>query len=132
MVGRKFIEIPIAVKFYRRKNKIFQHFMFSKYKKYLDDRYFIYHKLISKVQSLALKDCIFLGRRGEEDRIVLEFEGEKKPDNFFFVLAEFVPPTSGCDFCKYKDGEELFFICVFQNNKSMSRILKSCRFFKEG
>lgn len=132
MNGKKLVEILITVKYFRRNNKIFQHFIYDS--KYINGKYLIYYKFLDKIKSLSLISE-FLAKRVEKDRIVLEWADiDEKPKNFFFVLNNHVPPFDGCDYCRLlhkKEGFVIFFSCSFQNNKLMNRRLKSCRFFQE-
>jgi len=134
MINKKIVNILVFVKFYRREGKIFQHFIFKNNNKFLNEKYLIYYKLISKIKEHALVNLghAFLSKREEEDRIVLEYKGTEKFSNFYFMLVGTAAPFSGCKFCRHKGKEEgFFFYCIFQNYKLMSKEIENCRFFKE-
>lgn len=132
----KNIESLISIKFFKRKNKIYQHFIFTKKKdlKYLrDKRYTLYDKLESKIKGCSL-NLNFLQRREENDRVVLEYYTEEEvnlPDSYFFVIAGFAPPTPGCEYCIYRVNQNgSGFFCNYKQ-KYLTNKLKSCKFFKQ-
>lgn len=137
----KHIEIYISVKYFYRKNKVFQHFIFiskkSNFKYLKDSKYLLYDKLHNKIHQLSLtnKNCIFLNKREEENKIVLEFEDNtgSEYEEFYFTLSDFIPPNTGCAFCIYKkeSRDKDIHYCEFQNNKIYTKDLKRCRYFKQ-
>ena len=139
----KTIEGLISVKFIARNDKVFQHFIIEKKKgvsKYLmDTRFVVYDKFMDKIKSHALsnsEDFSFIDRRDEEDRIVLEFdivnkENFQKPKNYYFVIPGFVPPSPGCEFCKYRqDHDDTFFYCTYKE-KMLNNKMKNCQFYRQ-
>lgn len=137
----KTIEGLISIKFLIRKDKAFQYFIIEKKsKKFLTDpRFSIHDKFEEKIKFFALSNnpnYIFFERRDEEDRITLEFkildyENVEKPSNFHFVIAGFVPPSAGCEDCRFKiDYDETIFTCDFKQ-KQMTNKVKNCQFFRQ-
>ncbi len=139
----KTIEGLISVKFIVRGNRIFQHFIINNkkgVKKYLTDkRYIVYDKFQEKIKKLALSqnsNFLFLERRDEEDRIVLSFniinfDIFSKQKNYYFVIPGFVPLTSGCEFCKFRENKtDTFFNCSYKE-KTITNKLKNCQFFRQ-
>jgi len=138
----KTIEALISVKFIQRNDKIFQYFIVEKKKgvsKYLlDTRFLVHDKLEEKIKSLSLShisdDYIFIERRDEEDRVVLEFKtnSNEKWKNYYFVVPGFVPKTAGCEDCKFKNDNEdgISFYCSYKK-KGFTHKLKNCQFFRQ-
>ena len=139
----KTLEALISVKYVHRGDKIFQHFIIEKKKgvsKYiLDTRFLIYDKFQEKIKEFSLSNkypdnLIFIERRDEEDRIVLEFKELDKIrlKNYYFVVPGFVPPSAGCEYCRFrKDNEdEISFYCEFKK-KGFAHRLKNCQFFRQ-
>jgi len=139
----KTIEAMIAVKFIQRGNKIFQHFIIEKKKgvsKYiLDKRFIVNDKFEEKLKNFSLshkysENYKFLNRRDETDRIVLEFEiiTQVKQSPYFFVIPGFVPTSSGCEACKYREDNEdgISFYCDYKS-KTLTHKLKNCQFFRQ-
>ncbi|HUS48901.1 MAG TPA: hypothetical protein VMZ91_01945 [Candidatus Paceibacterota bacterium] len=133
------LEILITQKFVKRKNKLFQHFIFGKKKEIhfiTDSRYIIYDKFEGKIKdkSLMNKDIEFLRRRNETDRIVLEYEikgnfypSVKEP---FFIVAEFIPPYASCEYCKEPEKKGDFTFCKAKD-KVVTGTFKNCTYFKQ-
>lgn len=139
----KTIEAMIAVKFIQRGDKIFQHFIVEKKKgvsKYiLDNRFFVNDKFEEKIKSFSLsykhnENYKFLDRRDETDRVVLGFEiiTHIKQVPYFFVIPGFVPTSSGCEACKYREDNEdgISFYCDYKS-KTLTHKLKNCQFFRQ-
>lgn len=138
----KTIEALISVKFIHRGDRVFQHFIVEKKKgvsKYiLDNRFIVHDKFEEKVKTLALShisdDYIFIDRRDQEDRVVLEFSTSltEKRKNFYFIVPGFVPKTSGCEDCKFKieNKDEISFYCEYKE-KTFTHKLKNCQFFRQ-
>ena len=140
----KTIEGLISVKFIVRGNKVFQHFIINNkkgVKKYLTDkRYVVYDKFQERIKSQALSvnpNFLYVERRDEEDRVVLEFTIVdlnifKKQQNYYFVIPGFVPSSSGCEFCKFRDQskDDTFFYCIYKE-KTLANKLKNCQFFRQ-
>ena len=138
----KTIEALISVKFIQRNDKVFQYFIVEKKKgvsKYLlDTRFLVHDKLEEKIKSLSLShisnDYIFVERRDEEDRVVLEFKTQstEKWKNFYFVIPGFVPKTAGCEDCKFKEENKdgISFYCSYKE-KTFAHKLKNCQFFRQ-
>ena len=133
----------IAVKFIQRGDKIFQHFIVEKKKgasKYiLDHRFLVNDKFEEKVKSFSLsyknsENYKFLERRDESDRVVLEFEtsSEEKHVPYFFVIPGFVPTSSGCEACKFRNDNEdgISYYCEYKQKTSTHK-LKNCQFFRQ-
>ena len=69
----------------------------------------------------------------ENDRLIFKFIAKKKQKlvPYYFVVSSFAPPFPGCIYCKYKKIlNDVFFYCDFKQ-KTFSKNLKSCRFFKQ-
>lgn len=138
----KTFEGMISVKFIHRGDKIFQHFTPDnvKTRKYLTDtRFIVYDKFQKKIKELSLsndENFIFIERRDESEKIVLEFKIKdmidfQKPKNYFFVIPGFLPLSPGCDQCLYKKNiNETFIYCNFKD-KTLTSKLKNCRFYKQ-
>jgi hypothetical protein len=138
----KNIEVLVSVKYYRRGNKVFQHFCFEqeKNKKYiLEPRFILQKKLEEKIKEFAYDKGVFLNRRDEKDKIVLEFELDEIPDlpnGFFFKVVDFTPSTFTCIYCLHSierdnKGKEELCLCAFQSNKIINKEVKNCKFFKQ-
>ena len=140
----KSIEALISVKFFQRNEKTFQHFIIEKKKgasKYiLDHRFIVNSKFNEKVKafSLSYKDSDnyrFLERRDEDDRVVLEFEHKeaRHENNYYFVIPGFVPTSSGCEACKFRNEDNrdgISFYCDYKE-KTFTHKLKNCQFFRQ-
>jgi len=139
----KTIEALVSVKFFMKNSKIFQHFIIEKKRgvsKYLlDPRFLVYDRLEEKIKEFALSnisaDYLFTERRDEKDRIVIEYITNKtdKPQNYYFVVPGFVPETSGCFDCKFRNDKNDnigSFYCTFKK-KSFTHKLKNCAFFRQ-
>ena len=140
----KNVEVLIDVKYFHRGNKVFQHFCFEpeKQKYWTSSKFILKDKVEEKIKEHAYDKGIFLDRRDEKDRIVLEFSIEDEnielPKNFFFKVADFTPSAASCNYCVYRLGyneytekQEKNFTCTFQNNKEMNKVVKNCQFFKQ-
>jgi|GEM_PF-4325031 hypothetical protein len=134
-------EILISERFYKRSNKIFQHFIYDKKmsKCLLDERYKIHEIFEAKIKEKALS-LYFIQRREEKDRIILEYEITEefeKPSNSYFVVAYEIPKYPGCDFCKFRQQckecskNSPFIYCEYKQ-KTLSHKLKTCKFFRQG
>lgn len=136
-------EITISVKFFYTSENIFQHFIFFKKKdaKICFDRRYLLHDLFEKKlhsQGLhTLYDLEFIDRvdkEHEDERVILTFkrpEEKIKLSNYFFVVAGFLPETTGCDFCKFKEEKENGEIHCPILEKTFLKPYKRCRFFKQ-
>jgi hypothetical protein len=137
----KNVEVLIAVKYYRRSNKLFQHFCFEgeKNKKYiLDPRYILRNDFEEKIKELMYDKGVFINRRDEKDKVVLEYELAEVydlPMGFFFKIAGFIPNSFTCIHCTYpieqKDRQEEVLICSFQSNKIINKEVKNCKYFRQ-
>lgn len=128
------LEVLISVKFFRRGDKIFQHFIFGtdrKIKKYLlDPRYKIHHRFKEKVLENSARSN-FLNKREEQDRVVLEFENNnRRLENYYFTLSEFISNNPGCFYCVYKTEHDKIIYCEFMQ-KYLDKERKNCGFFRE-
>lgn len=126
------LEVLISERYYKRDGKIFQHFIYDKkYHKYINDERLIIGQLFeSKIKEKSL-DLYFVKRREEKDRVVLEYEGEDKPRNSYFVIAYEIPKTLGCDYCKYKYIYNPPFIWCEYKQKTLTYKIKTCKFFRQ-
>lgn len=126
------LEILISERYYKRNEKIFQHFIFNKkYNKYLfDERLRIYQEIQRKINERVL-DLYFIQKRNENDRIVLEYEGDEKPKNDYFVVAAELPKNYGCDYCQYKKVYNPPFIWCEYKQKTLPHKIKTCKFFRQ-
>lgn len=130
------LEILIKERYYKRENKIFQHFIFDKRNgKYLrDTRLSIYKNFEKRIKEKAFQGLYFIQRRDEKDRTVLEYEiveDFEKPKNQYFVVAAELPPNPGCDYCKYKNLYNPPFIWCEYKQKTLSHKIKNCKFFNQ-
>lgn len=134
------IEVLISERYYKRENKIFQHFIFDKkMSKFIrDERYKVYELFERKVKSRAL-DLYFIQRREDKDRVILEYElieDFEKPSNEYFVIAAELPKYPGCDYCKFRkqcegcSKDSPFIFCEYKQ-KTLSHKLKTCKFFRQ-
>jgi hypothetical protein len=125
------LEILIKERYYKRENKIFQHFIFDKkYNKYLtNERLKISQEFERKIKEKKL-DYYFIKRRDEKDRFVLEYEGDEKPQNNYFVVAAELPKNLGCDYCIYKKERKTNFLWCEYKQEFTSKI-KTCKFFRQ-
>lgn len=139
----KTLEGLISVKFLNRNDKVFQYFIIDNKRvaqKYLTDkRFIVYDKFQEKIRSLALSNdsnFSFIERRDEDEKITLEFHINdiskfEKPQNYYFVIAGFVPPCAGCEFCTHrKDIKDTFFYCDFKQ-KTLTSKMKTCQYFRQ-
>lgn len=141
----RLIEILISIKFFRRGNKVFQHFIYGNQKNVkfiLDSRYTTYEVFKSKLIENSLSrdpEISFLERKDLEGEIVLIYESEKTflPQNYYFKVIDFVPPNAGCKYCIFRDTkvdektEELKIICRFKNNLILNKELINCKVFRQ-
>ena len=136
----RLVKFIISVKFYRRKNKVFQHFIYNGDKKDLkyikSPQYSLFNNFRKRTQKQALSsysEYEFLNIVEENDRLIFKFIAKKKQKlvPYYFVVSSFAPPFPGCIYCKYKKIlNDVFFYCDFKQ-KTFSKNLKSCRFFKQ-
>jgi hypothetical protein len=139
MISPKLVEILISVRFYRRGDKLFQHFQYGKQRntKYiLDPRYLMKQLFNEKVIEYSLarnSDYEYLEKRDEEGEVILVYEAEKTiiPSSFYFKVVDFIPPNPGCEFCQFKKIIDEKTICLFQNNKVIEKELKTCKLFRQ-
>lgn len=100
--------------------------------------YLLYDKFEIKLRqhSFFQEGITFLQRINDEGMVILVYAIENpnvKIDKTrkMFTLADFVPPTNGCAFCRYKKNiDENFFYCEYKE-KTMAKELKKCRYFKQ-
>ena len=136
----RLVKFIISVKFYRRKNRISQHFIYNGSKrdlKYIKSpQYTLFNKFREETikRSLSIYNKYdFLNYSEEEDRVILRFISNKKEKltPYYFTIFAFAPPFPGCIYCKYKKKEnDVFFYCDFKQ-KAFSKNLKTCRFFRQ-
>jgi hypothetical protein len=130
------LEILIKERYYKRENKVFQHFIFDKRQgKYLRDiRLKIYREFEKRIKQKAFDELYFIQRRDETDRTVLEYEieeGFEKPKNTYFVVAAELPSNPGCDFCKHRRDYNPPFVWCEYKQKTLSHKIKNCKFFNQ-
>lgn len=133
-------EILITIETEITENKLIQKFFYDKKeKKYLTDPfYLLYEKFETKLRqhSLSNENVNFLQRINDNGVVILVYEiinPEIKIDKSrkMFTLADFVPPTNGCAFCRYKKTiDENFFYCEYKE-KTMAKEIKKCGYFKQ-
>lgn len=125
----------IAVKFFKRGDKIFQHFIFDKKAKILNDnRFVLYERLRSKIREYSLSNVSydFLLMREEDDRVVLEFEyKEQKQENYYFTIVGKIPNNPSCKNCIHYKKDGISVICSLKEKRYMKPI-KACKFYKQG
>jgi hypothetical protein len=135
----RLIEILISVKYFRRGNKLYQHYQYDNQKnlKYiLDPRYLIKQLFNAKIVEHSLTrdlECEYIEKREETGEVILTYETTKTttPDPFYFKVVDFIPPHPGCEFCQFKKIESNNLICVFQNNKILKKEIIVCRLFRQ-
>lgn len=141
-----FEEILISLTFNVEDNLLEQTFNFNKRNKaakYIKDhRYILYNKFEQKIRELSLfieGTLFFVKRVDEADFVKLIYEiqdieafkeVELKPTNF--KLVDFVPPSSGCAYCKYKVliEDKPWFYCTYKK-KTLTNEFKTCKYFKQ-
>jgi len=139
MKSSRLIEILISVKYFKRGDKLYQHYQYDNQKnvKYiLDPRYLIKQLFNEKVVEYSLArdpECEYLEKKEEAGEVILIYETSKTitPDSFYFKIVDFIPSHPGCEFCLYKKIENNNLTCVFQNNKVLKKELISCRLFRQ-
>jgi len=136
---KTFIEILFSVEFEINENIVKQYFYFEKkYKKYLyNPSYQFFDKIKDKLKQYSLQNenISFLEKIEEENFILLIYEKSENDiiDNSkkMFKIVDYIPNNCGCKFCIYKKNlTEDFFYCNFKE-RTMSRELKTCRYFKQ-
>ena len=131
--GVKNLKIVIQVKFFKRENKTFQHFIFTNQKDkkhYEDNRFSIYYKLRKKFNEFSLSNYGFILEEimENEDRIIFVFTGDAENPfaSYYTTINDFVAPNASCDYCMYLNGERC---------KKMDKVLlkkrKSCMLFNQ-
>lgn len=133
-------EILITTEIEIQSDKVIQRFFYDKKEnKYLTDpMYLLYDKFEIKLRqhSLFQEGVTFLQRINDAGIIILVYsidDPNVKIDKSrkMFTLADFVPPTNGCGFCRYKKPiDENFFYCEYKE-KTMAKELNKCRYFKQ-
>jgi hypothetical protein len=123
-------------------NYIYQIFRYDKkLTKYLtDSSYILYNKLERKLRDLSIfiDGINFIERINDRGEVILVYEilleeAVKQVDKTrkSFKLVDFTPPNPGCAFCVYKKNiNEDFFHCEYKE-KTMSKEIKTCRYFKQ-
>jgi len=140
-----FGEVLISQAFRVEDNTLKQVFSFNKRDKFVkyikDHRYLLYNKFEQKIRDLSLGDFLYFIKRIDlEDRVEIHYEldaNSPQLDEFDlkatnFKLVDYVPPTPGCPFCKYKvdTDNELFFFCEAKQ-KTLTKEIKNCKYFKQ-
>lgn len=131
----EFIEILITCNISKEKDNIIQTFSFDKkFIKYLTNpMYLLYDKIERKIREKGL-DFIFSNRINDGNKIILIYEADSDDEikkSFMFKIVDFIPPTNGCEFCKYKEiKNEMFSYCELKN-RTLTRDIKKCSFFKQ-
>lgn len=136
----RLIKFIISVKFYHRGNKTLQHFIYNGNKRDLKYIKSLQYSLFDKFREETIKKSLssnngydFLNYTEKEDRVILRFANSKKEKliPYYFTIFAFAPPFPGCVYCKYKQKENgIFFYCDFKQ-KTFSKNLKSCKFFRQ-
>ena len=139
-----FIEIPISLSYLKIKNEFIVIFSFNKRAKGIrfirDKRYNIYDNFEKKILQRSIKlPCFEFDRRiDDEDSVNLIYNiSEDVPihitDKYrgMFIVSGWVPPSAGCDYCKYKENDnENFFHCHIKS-KTMTNEVKNCKVFMQ-
>lgn len=125
-----------------RDNLIYQIFRYDKkLLKYLtDSSYILYNKFEKKLRDLSIfvEGIDFVKRINDKGEVILVYEivsqeAVKQIDKTrkSFKIVDFTPPNPGCAFCIYKKVlNEDFFYCEYKE-KTMSKEIKTCRYFKQ-
>lgn len=140
-IGMRSAEVLVKVKYLKKGNKVFQSFIFDSGKNTFalkDSRFQIYNKFESKVKEYSLEGRYpsrfsFLERIDSEDKSVLVFSviEEINLENFYFIVAGFIPKNAGCNYCIHNTNKADTFIQCGIKNKVFPKCLKSCSLFKE-
>jgi hypothetical protein len=141
--GIKSVEILVAVKFLYNGDRCTQRFELSANKPVLnhayDKRFDIYDKLNAKISEVMLSNLsdifVFYSRINEKNYISIDYDINGKIskallNNYFFVIASFLPGFAGCEYCVHagKNGE---FIYCNQKNQTIVKGLRRCMIFKQ-
>lgn len=133
----KHLEIIIAVKFFKRIDKLFQHFIPITGKRnihYLFDKQLIIgNEFDDAILKNALQNQIMLSKEEREDRVVIEYEINNPSNlkNYYITIIGDIPSNKGCLYCRYrKQIDRDSFECkaykkIFTKNK------KRCILFKQ-
>ncbi len=131
--GVRNLKITIQVKFYKKENKVYQHFIFTniKDKKYYEDnRFSIYYKIKKRFKELSLENYGFsLDEINEqEDRVIFILLGENEYpfSSYYNTINDFIAPSASCDYCIYLNGEK----CE-KMNKILLKKKKNCMLFNQ-
>lgn len=131
--GVRNLKIVIQVKFFKRENKTFQHFIFTNQKDikfYQDNRFSIYYKLRKKFNEFSLSNYGFCLEEivENEDRVIFVFsgDGEHPFSSYYTTINDFIAPSASCDYCMYLNGEK----CE-KMNKVLLKKRKSCMLFNQ-
>lgn len=139
----KNITISLQVKTIYRGDKAFQYFVVVEESKakYVFNKIYTMSELFEDfVKSNALstlnEDFVFVSRRDEADRVVLEFSYPQdkhihKVGTYYYVLYGDIPFSNGCEDCAFKksDTGDLFY--CDKKEKTMDKKMKTCKFFKQ-
>ena len=139
----RFAEILISTEIEITNDIITQKFFYDKkdQKYLLDSMYLLYEKFEDALRKYSLsnhEEVTFLHRVNDDGVTILTHEVKnentiKKIDTSrkVFKLVNFVPPTNGCAFCRYKQElNENFFYCQLKE-KTMTKEIKKCKVFKQ-
>jgi len=79
-------------------------------------------------------DFIFVSRRNDDDRVVLEFSfSEEKNINkmstYFYTLAGDIPFSNGCEECEHFKENDIMF-CE-KKEKMLASKFKKCKFYSQ-
>lgn len=103
--------------------------------------YILYDKFETKLREYSFSNyegIVFYHRINDDNVVTLKHEIEdenalKKIDTSrkVFKIVDFVPPTNGCAFCKFKkEIDNNFFYCAFYE-RTKTKEIKKCKYFKQ-
>lgn len=140
-IGIRSAEVLIKVKFSASNGEISQTFSFDSGRNtqaLRDSRFSIYDKFEAKIKEVNLEGLYplsfsFIKRVDSEDKITLVYNVLDKVslENYYFIVAGFIPKNTGCSYCEHNKNSADTFIQCSKKNKVIQRALKSCNLFRE-
>lgn len=131
--GVKSLKIVIQVKFFKRDNKTYQHFIFTNVKdrKYYDDnRFSMYYTMRKRFKELSLENYEFTIEEilDQTDRIIYIFSEDKEQPfkAYYNAIVDFVAPIPSCEYCIYFNNNR----CE-KMDKEILKIRKNCSLFNQ-
>ena len=128
----KNIEILVNITYEEKENSLLQKYTFvvsnKKYLKYLQDARFSFKfKLEKIINELLLQN--FQRREDSEECIIMYYDKQKMPPPIIRKIQGYVPPYTGCQYCRLAEFKEQFVYCTKKEKHYVGGV-KRCPVFR--